>query len=156
NYDFHHPGAVIRLTPKSRIKNGDRLLVSWYHPVMIYGYQVNCSLTDPKVFELLKDQARRGKAVFKPKTWFMSQDEIRGAGWDKLGEGKTPAKLLAENVRQCIGIIRAVSPNARIAVWSDMFDPYHNARDNVALMNGSLEGSWEGLSKDILIVNWNG
>jgi hypothetical protein len=155
-YDFRHAGAEIRLTVASRIKPGAALRVSWYHPVIVHGGQVPCSLTDPRVFALLKDQAKRVHAVFKPKTWFMSHDEVRVAGWDRLGEGKTPGELLAENARQCVGILRGVTPGARIAVWSDMFDPYHNAVDNYYLVNGPLKGSWEGLPKDVVIVNWNG
>ena len=37
-----------------------------------------------------------------------------------------------------------------------MFDPHHNAVDNYYLVNGSLKGSWEGLSRDVIIANWNG
>ena len=36
-----------------------------------------------------------------------------------------------------------------------MFDPHHNAVDNYYLVRGTLAGSWEGLSKDTLIMNWN-
>jgi hypothetical protein len=32
----------------------------------------------------------------------------------------------------------------------------HNAVDNYYAVNGSLKGSWEGLDKDIGIVNWHG
>jgi hypothetical protein len=156
NYDFNHPGAEIRLTPNSRLKDGDKLLVNYYHPIVVHGEQVACSLTDPKVFALLKDQAKRVDAVFKPRTWFMSHDEIRVAGWDRLGEGKTPGQLLAENARRCVGIIRELRPDARIAVWSDMFDPHHNAVDSYYLVNGSWKDSWEGLPKDVVIANWNG
>lgn len=155
NFDFRHPAAALRLAPKSRIKNGDRLLVSWYHPIIIHGEQVSCSLTDPKVFELLADQAKRVHEVFKPRTWFMGHDEIRVAGWDKLAEGRTPAELLGENVRRCVGILRGLTPDARIVVWSDMFDPHHNAVDNYYLVNGSWKGSWEALPKDVWVVNWN-
>ena len=41
-------------------------------------------------------------------------------------------------------------------VWSDMFDPTHNAVDSYYLVNGSLKGSWEGLDKSMTIMNWNG
>ncbi len=157
-YQFHHPGPAIRLTPNSRIKDGDKLLVSWYHPVLVHGEQVACSLTDPKVFELLKDQAKRVHALLKPKTWFLSHDEIRVAGWDQpaVQSGKTPGQLLAENVRRCVGIVREIDPKARVVVWSDMFDPHHNAVDHYYLVNGSLKGSWEGLPRDVVIANWNG
>jgi hypothetical protein len=37
-----------------------------------------------------------------------------------------------------------------------MFDPYHNAAAGpFYLVNGELVGSWEGLPKEMLIVNWN-
>jgi hypothetical protein len=37
-----------------------------------------------------------------------------------------------------------------------MFDPYHNAVEGpYYLVNGPWTGSWEGLDKDVTIVNWN-
>ena len=51
-------------------------------------------------------------------------------------------------------IIRDVDPKAKIWVWSDMFDPNHNAVDNYYLVNGTWAGSWEGLDPDVGIVNW--
>jgi len=79
------------------------------------------------------------------------------AGWDKLAEtsGKTPGEFLADNARKCVQILKAVNTTARVVVWSDMFDPHHNAVDNYYLVNGSLKGSWEGLPKDVVIANWN-
>ena len=53
-------------------------------------------------------------------------------------------------------ILKEVNPKARIVVWSDMFDPNHNAVDKYYLVNGTLEESWEGLPQDVIIANWNG
>ncbi len=156
SFDFNHAGPAVRLTENSRLKDGDKLLLSWYHVLLVHDNQAACSLTDPKVFQLLKDEAKRVNDLFHPKTFFMSHDEIRVAGYDNLSEGKTPGQLLADNVKQCIKILKDVSPEARVAVWSDMFDPFHNAVDKFYLVNGSLKGSWEGLSSDIVIANWNG
>lgn len=149
SYRFDHAPAALTITVNSRIKNGDKLKVSWYHPVVIHEYQVAASLSDPKVFELLKDQAKRVNALLKPKTWFMSHDEIRVTGWCRDAEtsGKTPGQRLAENARRCVEILHTESPGSRIAVWSDMFDPNHNAVDKYYLVNGPLTGSWEGLPK---------
>jgi hypothetical protein len=55
-----------------------------------------------------------------------------------------------------VEILKEVSPKARIVVWSDMFDPYHNAVDRYYLVNGSLKKSWKGLPADVIIANWNG
>jgi hypothetical protein len=68
----------------------------------------------------------------------------------------TPGQLLAWNVRKAAGIIREVRPDAEVWVWSDMFDPQHNAVDQYYAVNGSLKGSWEGLDPAIGIVNWHG
>jgi len=155
-YEAWHEPPELRLAPKSRIREGERLRVSYYHTVVIGDSQVPASLVEPKVFEILRDQAKRVEALFHPTAYLMSHDEIRIAGWDAISQasGKTVGELLAENVRRCIGILKEINPSARIYVWSDMFDPHHNAHDNYYLVNGSFEGSWEGLSPDVVIVNW--
>ncbi len=157
-FDFRHPGATLELTPDSRIRDGQRLRVSWYHPVIIHEGQVMCCLAEPKVAELLRDQARRVNDLFKPKTFFLSHDEVRVLGWCKAcrESRKTPGELLAANARRCAEIVKEVSPSARVAVWSDMFDPYHNAvRSGYYLVNGPLTNSWQGLAPEVTVVNWN-
>ena len=80
-YEFEHAGPTIKTTARSRIKNGDSLRVSWYHPVITHGSQIMCCLSEPKLEKILVDQARRLNALFHPKTFFMSHDEIRVANW---------------------------------------------------------------------------
>jgi hypothetical protein len=157
-FEFDHAGPTIRITSRSRIKNGDRLRVSWYHPVITHGSQIMCCLSEPKLEKILADQARRLNELFHPKTFFMSHDEIRVANWCLACQKRklTPGQLLAENAKRCTSILKTVNPQARIVVWSDMFDPHHNAVDNYYLVNGSLKGSWEGLARDVMIANWNG
>ena len=36
-----------------------------------------------------------------------------------------------------------------------MFDPHHNAVDKYYLVGSTLEKSWEGLDKSMIIANWN-
>jgi hypothetical protein len=156
-YDFGHAGARLRLTPSSRIRDGARLRVSWYHPVLTHGSQMMCCLSEPKIYELLRDQARRVNEMLRPRTFFMSHDEIRVANWCQACRARklTPGALLADNARRCAAILREINPKAEVAVWSDMFDPHHNAVADYYLVNGTLEGSWEGLPANILIANWN-
>jgi hypothetical protein len=154
-YEFNHPGAALRLTDNSRIRDGDRLRVSWFHPVLIHGSQMACCLAEPKVYELLLDQAQRVNQLFKPKFFFMSHDEIRVAGWCRACRARKPGDLLADNVGRCVEILKRVNPKAQVIVWSDMFDPNHNAVDHFYLVNGTWEGSWKGLPPDVIIANWN-
>jgi hypothetical protein len=158
DYSYRHPGPVLRLTDNSRIQDGQKLKVSWYHPILTHEYQVMCCLSDPKVHEQLRDQAKRVNDLLKPTTLFMAHDEIRVAGWCQACErsGKTPGALLAANLARCVEIIKEVNPKAKIVVWSDMFDPNHNAVDNYYLCNGTMAESWKGLPADVIVANWNG
>ena len=155
-WEIYHEPPVIDLTADSRIKEGERLRLSYYHTIVIGEWQVMCCLSDLKVYDILRDQVRGVNDLLHPSTFFMQHDEIRVANWDRAcqGRGLTPGQLLADNVRRCVRIIRDISPEARIWVWSDMFDPMHNAVDDYYMVNGTWAGSWEGLTPDVGIVNW--
>lgn len=162
DYDVWHTPPVIRLAPDSRIRDGQRLLVSFYHPALIYDGQVTCSIEDPKVLKIMDDQMKRMAQTWQAPGYFMSYDEIRVGGWERQvgGERLTPGQLLARHVAQAGVIVNRYAPKAEMYVWSDMFDPYHNARaldeSFYYLVNGSWQGSWEGLPRQIIICNWNG
>lgn len=60
-------------------------------------------------------------------------------------------------------LVRRYAPAAKLYTWSDMFTPHHNARPFKVgkkvngyyyLVNGNWDGSWEGLPKDVIILNW--
>ncbi len=158
NFDVYHEPPMLQLTKSSRIKPGSSLKVSYFHTATVYDNQVCCCLADPEVFQLVEDQVRRVEELFAPKTYFLSHDEIRIANWCHAcrRDNQTAGQLLAENLRQCVARVRKVSPDAKLCIWSDMFDPHHNAvGGHFYLVNGELTGSWEGLPKDMLIVNWN-
>ena len=156
-YNFNHPGAPLRLTAHSRIKDEDTLRVGWYHPVLTLGSNAACCLSDPRVYDLLRDQAKRVNDLLHPKTFLMSHDEMRVANWCRACQARklTPGALLADNARRCTKILKEVAPDARAGIWSDMFDPTHNAVGKYYFVNGTLEGSWEGLAPEVVIFNWN-
>jgi hypothetical protein len=146
---WHQPPVM-----KTKLPAGTRLRMSWYHPAIIYDGQVGCCPADERTFALLADQANRMTALWDVGAYMMSHDEIRVAGWDAacMAMKATPGKVLAHNVNHCIELLK---PH-RAYVWNDMFDPHHNAVPGpYYLVNGDLTGSWEGLSPDVVIMNWN-
>jgi hypothetical protein len=82
-------------------------------------------------------------------------------GWDESCRrtAKTPGEMLAENVTKCVALVHAEDVGKPIYVWSDMFDPGHNAQKTgryyLVKGDGPWYGSWKGLDKDMEIVNWN-
>lgn len=153
---FHAPPSIV-LTPASRIKDGQKLRVGFYHVVTIYSGQVAACLSEPKVYDLMRDQIERVQKALQPDGYFLSHDEIRVANWCETCEKRhlTPGQMLADNFKRCTQMIRAVAPKSELVVWSDMFDPNHNAVDDYYLVNGSWKGAWEGVAKDVSIANWN-
>jgi hypothetical protein len=138
------------------VPDGARLRVSWYHATTVYDGQVSACIAEPKLDELLADQAKRMKQAFGDAAagWMMSHDEFRTLGWCKACEDshKTPGQLLAANAKKCVALLRP----GTVYVWNDMFDPFHNAVPGpYYLVNGPWTGSWEGLDKDVVIMNWN-
>jgi len=151
-YDvYHEPPAI-----KTRLPDGTKLRVSYFHAVTVHDDQANICPSEPKTIELLRDQARRVHAAWGAKGYMMSHDEIRVFNWCEACQkrGLDAGALLADNVRTCTRILREVNPGGKIYVWSDMFDPHHNARKNYYLVRGDLTGSWEGLDRDVIIVPW--
>jgi hypothetical protein len=151
-YDVYHEPPWI----KTSLPNETRLRVSYFHGATVHEDQANICPSEPKTIELLRDQARRMNAAWSAKGYMMSHDEIRVLNWCDACQkrGLDAGELVADNVRTCTKILRDVNPSGKIYVWSDMFDPHHNARKNYYLVRGDLSGSWEGLDKDVIVVPW--
>jgi len=161
--------AGIRITEDSRIKDGDKILVSYYHTSVIYDDQSVCSVQEPKILAMMEDQAKRVAEIWPTGAYFMNYDEIRIGGWEvqPKGQNLTCGQMLAQHVSKAVGFIRKYSPGAKVYVWTDMFDPHHNAypKDTPAfpdnpnfyyLCSSNWDGAWEGLPKDVIMMNWNG
>ncbi len=151
-YEVWHEPPLIR----TRLPDGTRLRVSYCHVVTIHDGQVMICPSEPRTVELLRDQARRMHAAWNAKAYFMSHDEIRCLNWCDACQRRNldAGAILADNVRTCRRILREVAPLADPYVWSDMFDPHHNARANYYLVRGDLRGSWEGLDRDVIVAVW--
>lgn len=160
-YSVWHEQPIMSVPEGSRLSEGQRVFVSYYHPAFIYDDVVMCCMSEPKVYEILKWQAKQVYDNLHPDGYFMSHDEIRCQGWDEscTKRNMTPGEILSDNVKKCVDILREVDPDKPIYVWSDMFDPYHNAGKNgwYYLVNGKdpWYGSWQGLDSKVIIVNWN-
>jgi hypothetical protein len=147
-HSWHDPVPI-----RTKLPEGTQLRVSWYHPAIVYDGQVSACISEPKLTDLLKDEARRVRDLWGAKGYMMSHDEFRTMNQDDacLRRSLDAGALLAENARLCTKLLGG----STVYVWNDMFDPFHNAVDKYYLVRGDLKGSWEGLGKDVVIVNWN-
>ncbi|OGU60417.1 MAG: hypothetical protein A2X64_05875 [Ignavibacteria bacterium GWF2_33_9] len=157
-YDSYHTPPVLTATATGGLKEGTKIMASYYHTAVIYDGQIMASTTEPSLYKQIENQFIVIDSLFHAERYFMNHDEIRLFNWDygDQQKGMTAGELLADNTQKCIDIIRKYSPDAKLADWSDMFDEYHNAKkSNYYLVNGDLTGSADLISKDILMLNWN-
>lgn len=148
-YEIWHDPPVV--TDKGRHS------AAYYSPPIIHDDQVTVCPSEPRTHEIIRDQVSRVVKELSPPGLMLSHDEIRCLNQDKScrDRGLDAGAVLADCVRKCAAICRAAAPKARLYIWSDMFDPHHNARKDYYLVRGDLAGSWEGLDREIVVVNWN-
>lgn len=154
NFRFDHEGPPIRLLPGSRIREGQRLRVSYYHGFSINDGQTPVCMGEPKTYEIWREAARRIHAAAAPPRYVLSMDEMREGGTCAACRGRNMAQLLGECVTRQYQILREVNPKADVWVWSDMLDPNHNARDKYYLVNGDYTGSWNHVPRELGILTW--
>ena len=66
-YSFTHAPPPIRLTAESRLREGQRLRVSFYHAAAVYGSQVSICLSAPRAYEVFgQHPSRHRDGVVRP------------------------------------------------------------------------------------------
>ena len=149
-YQAWHEPPVIH----TKLPDGTRLRVSWYFPPIVYDGEVSACISEPKTSQLLAEQAGRMRKLWGADGYMMSYDEFRCCNWDQSCEARkqTPGQMLAESVRACTKLVQP----QEAYTWNDMFDPFHNAVEGpYYLVKGPWTGSWEGLDKSVIVMNWN-
>ncbi len=160
-YDYWHTPPVVTLPRGSRIREGQRVLASYSHAVTVYGWSTMACMNEPRIWDWTLWGFRNVRDALQPDAYMLPHDEIRHQGWDDscVKAGKPMAKLLADNIRRCVELVRREDPGKPIYIWNDMIDPNMNAQEKgyYYFVKGPAPwfGSWQGLDKDLIILNWN-
>jgi len=161
-YRVWHKAPEITIPAGSRIAEGQVVRASYCHSITTYGEASVPCFNEPKIWTLAKENLEKMHAVMEPDGYVIPHDEIRHMGFDdSCCKANMPmGKLLAENIKRCIAMVRKEDPGKTVYVESDMFDPGHNAQKTGRFFfvkgDGPWYGSWEGLDKDVIILNWHG
>jgi hypothetical protein len=155
-YRADRDAAPIHLLPGSRIRDGERLRVSWFHPMVIHESQVTVCMAEPELYSIYEHEAKLLAEHLHPNRILLNMDEIRMGGTCDRCHGKDMAALLGECVSRQAAELRRYSPGAQIYIWSDMLDPNHNGHGNYYLVNGDFSGAWQRVPKDLVMAVWGG
>jgi len=155
-YHFDGDAPPLRIMPGGAIKEGQSIRVSWYHPMVIHESQITVCMGEPALNEIFEHEARLLARHVRPRSVFLVMDEVRMGGSCEACRGKDMARLLGQCATAQVSAMRRSIPGARVYIWSDMFDPAHNAHGDYYLVEGDFTGSWQYLPKDIIIAVWGG
>lgn len=150
-----HAWPTLRLANGSRIREGQKLRVSWYHPMAINDSQVTVCMGEPALYEIYDHEAKLMAERLHPRRVLLNMDEIRMGGSCRACRGRNMGELLGECITRQVAAIRRHMPGAQIYIWSDMLDPTHNARPNYYLVEGDYTGVWRHVPKDIIPTIWS-
>jgi hypothetical protein len=136
------------------VSGGQEVAIDYYAIAPVYGEGRGVCLTDPEVQAWAVDDARKVRALMPSGSpMFLQHDEMRHMNSCESCRRmhKTAGELLAWSLQ---GLVASLPP-ARFYIWSDMFDPWHNALPHFYYVEGDLRGSWEGLPRSVTVMNWN-
>lgn len=160
DFDDQHEPPQVKLLPGSRIKEGETVLASYYHPGLSQNHACIC-LNHPETKKLLTRQITWVKKVIAPEGYFMGIDEHRAYGYDPECEksGLSAGEALNMIARYGYNEIKRIAPGAKVYMWNDMFDPFSNVKKDryyyLIKDRNSLWNGWVGLPKDIIIMRWS-
>ena len=149
-----HTTSTVRIPPASRIRDGQDVSIDYYSVTTIEGEGVGVCLSDPQVQQWAAFNARTVSDLLPTDSpLFLQHDEMRHmnscASCRRMQ--MSAGQLLAWSLRRLIPSL----PSRSLYIWSDMFDPWHNAHDHYYYVEGDLAGSWKGLPQNVTVMNWN-
>ena len=147
--------AAFHVPEKSAIGDREEVLIDYYAIMPVYGEGLGVCLTDPDVQRWAAKNVRTISALLPDSSpLFLQHDEMRHmnscASCKRMN--MTAGQLLAWSLH---GLIASL-PSRPLYIWSDMFDPRHNALPHFYYVEGDLRGSWKGLPASVTVMNWNG
>jgi hypothetical protein len=155
---FHWPPTAT-LPAATSLKPGQIVAADYYAVFpMTMQNQTGICLTEPGFYKWMSQSAKEVKHVLPPDGGvLLSFDEIRQMNSCYLCRSKnmTAGQLLAWSIGKTTQLYQSILPKADLFVWSDMFDPHHNAHEDYYYVEGDLAGSWKGLPPEVTILNWN-
>ncbi|MBT5531542.1 hypothetical protein HOK31_00690, partial [Candidatus Poribacteria bacterium] len=86
----------VHIPDGSRISDGDDLLVSWYHPMVVNRSQVTVCMGEERIYEIMEREAQLLAEHLPSQTFLLATDEVRAGGSCEACRGRDMGELLGE------------------------------------------------------------
>lgn len=141
------PPLGVTLTPDSRIREGDTVLLSYNQAAE---GDITCCPSEPLYHDFMRKTVRDVVRTLRPKYLHIGHDEPRFFNRDQRCADRemTNEALFVDDIKRMRDFALDADPNLRVMLWDDAINPYHNARhlkaDNAAKL----------LPRDLIINLW--
>jgi hypothetical protein len=156
---YYHVPTTVTLPAGTSLQAGQTVAMDYYAVQLAEpGGDVGICLTEPGAQKWMQQNAQAiVSSMPSGMNFLLSYDEMRHMNSCAACKAKnmTPGQLLGWHVTNAASYWGSLAPSASLYVWSDMFDPFHNAIDNYYFVEGNLAGSWTGVPPNVTIMNWN-
>jgi SLA1 Homology Domain 1 (SHD1) protein len=150
--------AFLRIGKESRIRNGERLRVSYYslHCASPPSDAALCVSSD-RVYEFLAAGTEPLIETLSPFACLLATRYIGTANWDEAcaATRKTPGAQWGDSLHRQVNILGRNGLKPGCFVWSDMYEPWADPHGRYWGRNGTFEDAWRYLPKDFVVVNAN-
>lgn len=145
----------VTLLPGSSIQDGDELVLSCYK-MSVFGKQRSLCMSNPDLFDYWGKLSAKVYSAVPFQKVFFSMDEIRSGGGCHAcrNSGKSMAQILGDCVTRQTQLVKKLNPDVEVYIWSDMFDPRHNAVNNYYNVVGDYTGSLNYIPRETIITIW--
>ncbi|MDY6896244.1 MAG: family 20 glycosylhydrolase, partial [Thermotogota bacterium] len=146
-YSIENKPWKIRLLPESRIKEDEKILISYnYAPPD----SINYCPSEPGVYEIMEDAVSNTIKFLDPRYIHIGHDEpgIFNSDSRCIKRGMSNASLFAYDINRIYNTARKYSSEIKLMMWADGLNPYHNARSH------NLSSAVEKIPEDIIMCIW--
>lgn len=143
----------LALTRSSRIRDGERLRVSFYSRDC--SRSVSLCTSSGRVYDFFAAGINPLRDALSPFGYHLATKYISTANWDEAcaRSKKTPGAQWGDSLLRQITILNGSGSRPVCFVWSDMYEPWYDPHANFWVRNGSFEDAWRHLPKDCVIAN---
>jgi hypothetical protein len=157
NYDNYHTPPEFRVLPESSIREGDTLIMSYFHAFPYPEDRVSMTMGTDTVYDIMRDITEDISSVFGPDAHYMNHHIPSAMNYD-AGEralDMTPYEIFEYNVDKSMGIISDINPDA--AVWDNsyMYVDRPQMRDYYLMYVDGEMGKPDDLEEKPGLLNYN-
>ena len=155
-YTTYHDAPTIESIGSGSIVEGQTVYLYGYHALVSNRGQISCSWNSPETYLRMRQIHEYVFRTYQPDGVMLNYDEIRSGGFEPSDQIYTNSgEALAASISRALSDLNDIAPGAKHLFWSDMIDPFHNAKRNYYQVANTLEGSWLGVDpSQVVLATW--